>query len=116
MKKTNKMGKIYKLNENDLTKIVKKLIKEHKQTYFGTFSGAVQYARKYVEDRGYMVDEDDWFNEVNVGVGKPKEGRTTKISLGLYKNGKKLSKMLHIQVYNMGISIENNYELNFYVN
>ena len=96
---------------------VKNLLKEavNDEVYFSTFSGAVQYARQKVENRGYEVNEDDWFNEVNTGQGRPKEGNTTRMSIGLIKNGKPQRKMLHIQVFNKGNSHKHNFELNYYV-
>lgn len=83
--------------------------------YHPTFSSAVQYARKVAEDRGYEIDQDDWWLQVNTGQGRPKEGNTTRMTIGLIKDGKPQRKALHIQVYNMGNNINNNYELNYYI-
>jgi len=83
--------------------------------YFDSFSRAVQTAREEVEKRGYIIDEDDWWNEVSVGPGRPKDGETRRMSIGLWKNDKLSKKGLHIQVYNRGIKFKYNYELNFYV-
>lgn len=85
------------------------------ETYFNTFSGAVQYARLKVENKGYIIDEDDWFNQVSTGQGRPDEDQTTRMSIGLHKDGKLQRKALHIQVYNRGNKIQNNFELNYYV-
>jgi hypothetical protein len=110
------MKKIIRLNESQLKEIIVKIIKENSENvYFNTFSGAVQHARKVTEDKGYEVDENDWFNRVNVGRGKPKEDETNRMTIGLTKDGKPSKKALHIQVYNRGNSVKNNYELNFYV-
>lgn len=83
--------------------------------YFDTFSAAVQHARQHTELRGFEIDEDDWWREVSVGDGRPKEGRDTRITVGLIKNGIPQKKSLHIQVYNRGLKYKNNYELNFYI-
>ena len=85
------------------------------EVYFSTFSGAVQFARQKVEDRGYVIDEEDWWNEVNTGHGRPKEGDTTRMTIGLIRNGKPQRKALHIQVFNRGIELKHNFELNYYV-
>ena len=102
-----------------ISKILKNVLKEgdYSDTYFSTFSGAIQTARSKAESAGYQVDEDDWFREVNVGSGKPKEGQTFKATIGLIKDGKPQRKFLNIQVYNMGIEFGggNNYELNSYI-
>ena len=110
------------MNDQDTIKLktlIKKSIKEavSENVYWSTFSGAVQYARSIAESKGYVVDEDDWFNQINVGQGKPRDGQTTKANIGLWKDEKLTRKTLSIQVYNMGLNFGrgNNYELNFYI-
>lgn len=83
--------------------------------YFSSYSAAVQFARAQAEARGFQVNEDDWFNRVNTGKAKPKPGETNTIDLGLEKDGKEQRKLLHIQVYNRGNEIPNNFELNYYI-
>jgi hypothetical protein len=96
---------------------LKKIIEENKkdEIYFDTFSEAVGKAKSYAESKGYEIDEDDWWRKITTGSGRPKEGKTTRSSIGLIKNGKPQKKSLHIQVYNMGLSFKNNYELNYYI-
>jgi hypothetical protein len=96
------------VTESQLKRIIEHIDKD---IYHETFSSAVQTARAAVEAKGYAVDENDWFNRVNTGPGRPKPGQTTRMSIGLLKNEKPQRKALHIQVYNMG----KRYELNFYV-
>ena len=103
------------ITESQLVNLVKRLIKESNDTYFETFSAAVQYARQNVENKGYEINEDDWWSQINIGQGKPKEGQTTRATIGLLKNGKPIRRSLQIQVYNMGLSYKNNYELNYYI-
>lgn len=91
------------------------LVEMNSGVYFSTFTAAVQYARTKTEQMGYELSEDDWFNKVNVGSGRPKEGQTFKASIELIKNGKIQTKQLQIQVYNRGNSVGNNYELNMYI-
>jgi len=97
------------VTESQLKRIIEHI---DNNVYHETFSSAVQTARANVEAKGYTVDENDWFNRVNTGPGRPKAGHTTRMSIGLLKDGKPQKKALHIQVYNMGKT----YELNFYVN
>lgn len=111
------------IKESELKQLVvetiKKVIKEIADSpYYDTFSAAVQTARLAAENKGYEINEDDWFNEITVGQGKPREGQTTKACIGLSLNGKPQRKTLNIQVYNMGLNFGNgrNYELNYYIN
>jgi hypothetical protein len=83
-------------------------------TYFNTYSAAVQYAKAQAEKQGYEVEEDDWFQQVTTGKGKPGRGKTTRHTLKLMKNGKPTRKGLAIQVYNRDTD-KNTYELNYYV-
>jgi len=96
---------------------LKKLVSEDIdfKLYHNTFSSAVQFARNEAENRGYELVENDWWTNVNMGKGKPKEGETTRATIGLTKNGKPQRKALHIQVYNRGNDIKYNYELNYYI-
>ena len=100
------------LTEQQLNMVTEKI---NEEVYFNTFSGAVQYARLKVENRGYVIDEDDWFNEVNTGKGRPKDDQTTRMTIRLYKDNKPQRKALQIQVYNRGNQIQNNFELTYYV-
>ena len=109
-------------------KTVKKLMKDMKEsveldearkdsakdTYFNTYSAAVQYAKAQAEKQGFEVDEDDWFRQVSTGKGKPGRGKTTRHTLKLTKGGKPVRKGLSIQVYNRDTD-KNTYELNYYV-
>lgn len=79
-----------------------------------SFSSAVQEASRETEAKGYEIDEDDWFREVSTGPGKPKNGSTTRMTIGLSKKGKPVKEALHIQVFDRGTK-ENSYELNYYV-
>lgn len=94
---------------------IKRMINPNEDTYFDTFSAAVQRAREKAEEKGYEIDEDDWFHEVTTGPGKPSEDQTVRMSIGLLKNGKPQRKALQIIVYNRGIEVKNNYELTTYI-
>jgi hypothetical protein len=101
------------LTEKQTKKIISEVVNE--DIYFTTFSGAVQHARQKAEEKGYEINEDDWWHEVNVGKGRPKEGDTTRATLGLSLNGKPQRKALHIQVFNRGNQVKHNFELNYYI-
>lgn len=79
-----------------------KLLKEVRtpDSYYDSYSAAVQAARKYATDSGYTIDEEDWDRRVAFGPGKPHGGQTSKSAVGLFKNGKPQRKALHIVVYN----------------
>ena len=83
--------------------------------YFDTYTAAVQHAAAQAKKKGFEVVEDDWFQQVTVGKGRPKDGDTTRHTLKLTKDGKPVRKGLSIQVYNRGGSSKKPYELNFYV-
>ena len=87
---------------------------DYSEIYFVTFSGAVQYSREDAETRGYTVNEDDWFNQITVGVGAPKVGTTTKGTVLLHTSGKasRYDKGLHISVYGMDSGL---FELTHYI-
>ena len=109
-------------------KTVKKLMKDMKESveldearkdasadlYFDTYSAAVQHAKAQAEKKGFEVVEDDWFNQVTTGKGKPGRGKTTRHTLKLTKNDKPVRQGLSIQVYNRETA-KKPYELNFYV-
>lgn len=103
------------LSETQLKKITENLVSESSfnyETYHDTYSSAIREALEYAERRGYETEGDDVWNNISVGPKKPSEGKTNKITLTLYKEGKEQRKALHIQVYNTG----NKYELNVYIN
>lgn len=85
------------------------------QVYHSTYSAALAEVVKTVESSGFAINEDDWFNHVNINSRKPNEGSTTRLSIPLYKADKLSKKQVHVQVYNRGYNIANNYELNFYI-
>lgn len=88
--------------------------KSNYQVYHSSYSSAVQHARKKIEDKGYTIHDDDWFHHVNSGPRKPSEGKTNSLHIPLHKDGKPIKKQAHIQVYNRGNDVGNNYELNMY--
>jgi hypothetical protein len=102
------------LQEIQRIKVLAGILNEN-ELYHSTFSSAVQTARESAESKGYTIDEDDWFNRINTGSGKPNPGDTTRATIGLLVNGKPSKKALHIQVYNRGNEIGKNFELNFYI-
>ncbi len=87
--------------------------KEQHKVYHNTFSAACSEVIDFAKEKGYEVDEDDWFNKVSVGSKKPSDGQTNRYSIELKKEGKLQKKMLHFQVYGMK---GGKYELNAYIN
>ena len=104
------------LNERQVKKLTKTINEgKSEDTYFNTYSSALSFMRNSVEKRGYTISDDEWFREVNVGPKKPSEDKTNRLSLSLMKGDKETKKKVHVQVYNRGNEVKNNYELNFYI-
>lgn len=90
-----------------------RLLKESYMLYHDSYSDAVQHALQETRDKGYEIDEDDYFNKVASGPRKPQPGETNRFSIDLLQDGKPSKRKLHMQIYNMDDS--GKYELNMYV-
>ena len=97
----------------DIRRIIRKLVQEaysakhNANIYFPTFSEAVQHAREVAEKKGFTIDENDWFNQVTMGAGRPSVDEYFTASIGLEKDGKPVKNArLQIQVYGMDNSFE----------
>ena len=92
-------------------------IDEANDTYFKSFTQAVEYARKVTERRGFTIDEDDWQTQIAFGGkytrSRPSKGKTNSFTGGLLKNGKPQRKSLQISVFGMP---SGSYELTHYIN
>ena len=77
-----------------------------------SYTSAMAEAYAYAEANGYLVDEEDIFQEVTTGKGRPGIGKTIKHSLLLLKGDKVQRKALQVQVYGMESGA---YELNAYI-
>ena len=92
-------------------------IDEANDTYFKSFTQAVEFARKATEKRGFTIDEDDWQSQIAFGGkysrSRPSKGKTNSFTVGLLKNGKPQRKSLQISVYGMD---SGSYELTHYIN
>ena len=90
---------------------------EANDTYFKSFTQAVEYARKITEKRGFTIDEDDWQTQIAFGGkytrSRPSKGKTNSFTVGLLKNGKPQRKSLQISVFGMP---SGSYELTQYIN
>ena len=91
------------------------LLNEVKSTelYFDTYSAAVEHALTTTRKQ-FDIDPEDVADIVGLKSRKPGRGKTTKVSIPLYKRDKLDRKQLHIQVFNRDTD-RNTYELNFYV-
>lgn len=104
--------------EKEPEKPAEKTSKEEKpkagdyKVYHDTFTGVVDEVIGNLGKQGLYMAEDDVWNKISVGPGKPKDGRTDRYSMPLYDaDGKPAGKAAHFQVYDMG---NNKYELNLY--
>lgn len=104
--------------EKEPEKPAEKTSKEEKpkagdyKVYHDTFTGVVDEVIGNLGKQGLYMAEDDVWNKISVGPGKPKDGRTDRYSMPLYDaDGKPAGKATHFQVYDMG---NGKYELNLY--
>lgn len=81
--------------------------------YHNKYSSTINEIEKYANSLGYTLDQEEYSNAYIDAFFKPKEGKTKKDSLDLYKNGKKIKKNLHIQIYGRS---GGKFELNMYIN
>ena len=92
-------------------------IHEANDTYFKSFTDAVEFARKATEKRGFTIDEDDWQSQIAFGGkysrSRPSKGKTNSFTVGLLKKGKPQRKSLQISVFGMD---SGSYELTHYIN
>jgi hypothetical protein len=95
----------------ELLKVAKVIVGSNYLIHHDSYTSAVQAARDMAEKKGFEIDEDDWFNQVTTGPGRPREGRTVSHKVDLLKNGKPVRKMLVFQVYGM----KRSYELTAYI-
>lgn len=88
---------------------------QYADTYFESFTGAVEHVLRTVKKKGFEVDDEDWFSKVALGGrygrGRPSRGKTHSFSVRLLKNGKETRTKVHFQVYGM----KDTYELNMYI-
>lgn len=83
------------------------------EIYHNSFTQAVQQMNKFAKSKGLTLDEDDVYNQITTGSGKPKDGQTKKYHIKLHDSTDKIQKkLLHAQVY----YDNNRYQLNMYIN
>lgn len=81
------------------------------EIYHDTYSSAISTAIEHGKEQGYEFDSDEVFSITGIMNSRPKNGETVSMSVPLYKDGKEVKKLLHIQVYDMQ---NGKYELNCY--
>lgn len=91
--------------------IVSIITEAQEETYFKTYTDAINASLEYAKKKGYETDKEEVADLVGIQSRRPRTGQTTKVHIPLYKNGKPQRKYLHIQVYGM----ENSYELVKYI-
>jgi hypothetical protein len=87
------------------------------ESYYKTYTDAIDAAIKYAEKRGYTVDDEDVSSEISFSPkGRPKkDGEIKRAIIGLFKDNKPQKKALTIVVtYLDGMSKP--YELVTYIN
>lgn len=82
--------------------------------YYQSHSEGMSAVLDQVKSQGYDISEDNWFRHVS-GTRKPAEGQTVNFDIPMDKDGKETNKYVHIQVYNRGNMVPNNFEVNSYM-
>jgi len=88
--------------------------KDEYSLYHDSLTSAVQEVERFVQRKGFSMDDEEAAERIGLGPRKPSKGKTNKYTLTLYKNGKEQRKAIHFQVYNRGTN-NNTYELNAYI-
>lgn len=88
--------------------------KKDYEVYHNSYTSCVDEVLTFIEKNGYEYTDEDVFQYITTGPKKPSDGKTIKVSLPLYKNGKLSKKVIHFQVYNRETD-EKTYELNMYI-
>lgn len=110
-------------NRNKLNELLNEYLSERRniqQNYkiqHKDFTGAVQTARKMAQKKGYTINQEDWFREINMGSShggrsRPRIGKTHTFLIGLQKNGKPVRQTLNITVYGLQ---NRNFQLTTYI-
>lgn len=82
-----------------------------KNIYFETYTEAITEAIEETEKKGFILNENDIFNQITAGGGKPRANETRRHRIETNKK----NKFLNIQIYNRGNEIIRNFELNYYI-
>jgi hypothetical protein len=103
----------------------------HNDTYFRSFTEAIDYALDDARSRGYVIDSDSLWREVNMSdhytKARPNPDETHHFAIALWRESvdkksgerelKHEKKHLHISVYCFKTSLYNHvYELTHYIN
>ena len=89
--------------------------KKDYEVYHESYTSAVDEILTFIKKNGYEISDDEVWNQISTGPGRPKKGQTTRHTLELTKNGKVQRKALQAQIYNMGQRTGNTFELNMYI-
>lgn len=102
------IGKMFNINETSGQE------NRNYRTYHRSYTSAVQEAKNWLIRNNIEFDEEEFAMEFGINNSRPKMGKTTRISLPIYKiRGKNTRKTFHVQIYAMDIS---SFELNMYIN
>jgi len=106
---------------NEYIKLIETALLEGKKDYtiyHNSYSEAVTEVMSFIEKNGYDTEGEEFdnavFNNISSGSKRPKNGKTTRVTLPLWKNGKVQRKSAHFQVYGMD-DAKGRYELNLYI-
>jgi hypothetical protein len=116
-KESELIKEIYDFDGDKKKKLIKKIKaklagKKDYEIYHKSYTSAVQEAEDFAKKNGYEVDKEQMAQDIGLNTQRPKEGKTTKFRIDLFKDGKEQRKKLHAQVFGMP---SGNYELNMYI-
>lgn len=107
------------MKKSELRKIIREELQNLKESqyelYHPTYTSAIDTALKYAERSGYEMDSEEVADIVGLQSRRPGRGKSTRVSIPLYKNGKLQRKGLQIVVYAMDTDSRNPFELTTYI-
>lgn len=100
---------------NKFNTLVEKVTKKDYEIYHDSYTAAIQAALKFATDNGYETDPEETADLIGLKSARPKQGKTEKVGIPLYKKGRPQKQYLQISVYNRGNDVGNNMELTTYI-
>jgi ribosomal protein L21E len=85
------------------------------EVYHKSYTSAIDTALEYAKKKGFTTDPEEVADLVGLQSRRPGKGKTTRVSIPLYKNGKPQRAGLQIVVYGMDGNSSRPYELTTYI-
>ena len=85
------------------------------EVYHKSYTSAIDTALEYAKKKGFTTDPEEVADLVGLQSRRPGKGKTTRVSIPLYKNGKPQRAGLQIVVYGMDADSSRPFELTTYI-